>query len=360
MSPASAGGPQARVAGREVGSGCPVYVVAELSANHGRDLDRAVEAVRAAREAGADAIKLQTYTPDTLTIDSDAPPFRIEKGSLWAGRTLYELYREAYMPWEWQPRLRDVAREVGVDLFSTPFDATAVRFLERLDVPAHKIASFELVDHELLREVGSTRKPAILSTGMASFEEIDEALRVLREAGASSVILLHCRSAYPAPPEEMNLATIPYLRDRFGVPVGLSDHTRGIAVPIAAVALGACVVEKHFTLSRALGGPDAAFSIEPAELREMVRGIREAERAIGTVKTGRTPEEARNAVFRRSIFVVSSLRRGETFDRSNLRVIRPGQGLPPRELPMVLGRRAARDIERGTPLTWDLVEGLIP
>lgn len=323
-----------------------------MSANHGHDFERAERIIAAAKQAGADAIKLQTYTPDTLTIDCNNEYFRI-KGTIWEGRALHDLYGEAYTPWEWQPRLKEVADRLGITLFSTPFDVTAVDFLEEMDVPAHKIASFELVDFPLLRKVATTGKPIIMSTGMASLAEIDEAVGILRDEGCQELALLKCISAYPAPPEDFNLMTIPHLAEAFGVVAGLSDHTIGIAVPVAAVALGACVVEKHFTLSRADGGPDSAFSLEPAEFAAMVNAIREAEAALGEVRYAFTDKERDSRVFRRSLFVVKDVRAGEVFTEENVRSIRPGHGLHTRYLEMVLGRRAVCEINRGTPLAWE-------
>lgn len=345
------------IGGRRVGAGHAVYVVAEMSANHGGSYERALRLVDVAKEVGADAIKLQTYTADTLTLDSDAEVFRVGGGTLWDGRTLHDLYREAYTPWEWQPKLKARADEIGIDLFSSPFDATAVEFLERMAVPAHKIASFEIVDLELIRRVARTGKPVILSTGMASHGEIEEAVRVAREAGAGGVALLKCTSAYPAPPAEMNLRAIPALAEAFDVPVGLSDHTLGTAVPVAAVALGACIVEKHLTLSRAEGGPDSAFSLEPGEFRTMVEGIRTAQQALGSAAHVIGEAEARSRTFRRSLFVVRDVRGGEVFTADNVRSIRPSGGLPPREIGNVLGRRASRDVARGTPISADMVAG---
>ena len=345
------------VNGRRIGPGCSAYVVAEVSANHHQDFDQAVELIRAAKEAGADAVKLQTYTPDTLTIRSDREYFRIGGGTLWDGRTLYDLYSEAYMPWEWQPRLKAIANELELDLFSTSFDATAVDFLEEMGVPAHKIASFELVDLPLIRKVAQTGKPIIMSTGMATLAEIDEAVQTAHVAGATQIALLKCNSAYPAPPDEMNLRTIPHLAEAFGVPVGLSDHTLGIAVPVVAVALGACIVEKHFTLSRSIPGPDSAFSLEQAEFKAMVEAVRVAERAVGHVQYGVTEREAKSRVFHRSLFVVKDVKAGELFTEENVRSIRPGHGLPPRYLDEAVGRRASQDIEPGTPLSWALVAG---
>ncbi len=341
---------------RLVGPDAPVYVIAELSANHNQDFEQAVRIVRAARDAGADAGKLQTYTADTITIASDREQFRIGGGTLWDGRTLYDLYREAYTPWEWQPKLKRLANDLGMDLFSTPFDPTAVDFLEQMNVPAHKLASSELVDIALIQKVAGTGKPLIMSTGMASLEEIEEARRTARQAGATQIALLKCTSAYPAAPDEMNLRTIPELASRFEVPVGLSDHTLGIAVPVAAVALGACIIEKHITLSRSLKGPDSAFSLEPQEFKAMVEAIRTTESALGRVTFGAPPAEASSRVFRRSLFVVQDVRRGEPFTSQNVRSIRPAHGLHTRNLPEILGKRAARDISRGTPLSWDLVE----
>jgi len=326
-----------------------------LSANHHQNFEEAVALLRAAKECGADAIKLQTYTPDTLTIDCANEHFRIGSGTIWTGRSLYELYGEAYTPWEWQPKLKQLAEELGLDLFSTPFDATAVEFLEKMGVPAYKIASFEIVDLPLLRKVAATGKPVILSTGMATFAEIEEAVSTLRAAGNRELALLKCTSAYPAPPEEMNLRSMGALHERFGVPVGLSDHTLGIAVPVAAVALGACIVEKHLTLSRNTPGPDSAFSAEPEEFRQMVSAIREAEAALGEVRFGVSEREAASRLFRRSLFVVEDMKAGEEFTSRNVRSIRPGRGLHPRHLDQILGCRARCDIRRGTPLSWALV-----
>jgi pseudaminic acid synthase len=340
---------------RIVGHGNPVYVIAELSANHNQHFEQAARIVEAAKEAGADAIKLQTYTADTITIASDREPFRIGGGTMWDGRNLHDLYAEAYTPWEWQPKLKRVANDLGLNLFSSAFDPTAVDFLEEMGVPAHKIASFELVDLQLVQKMARTKKPLIMSTGMASLEEIGEAVEAAREAGATQIALLKCTSAYPAPPEQMNLRTIPELARRFDVPVGLSDHTLGTAVPIAAVALGACIVEKHLTLSRSTPGPDSAFSLEPQEFKEMVSAIRTAEKALGQVCFWLSPKEEASRVFRRSLFVVRDVKRGERFTSENVRSIRPGHGMHTRHLREVLDKRAACDIERGTPLSWELV-----
>src|SRR5580698_2807603 len=340
---------------RRVGPGNPIYCIAEVSANHNQDFAQAVRIIEAAKEAGADAVKLQTYTADTITIASDRKEFRIGGGTLWDGRNLHDLYGEAYTPWEWQPRLKNVAEDLAMDLFSSAFDATAVDFLEKMGVPAHKVASFELVDIALIQKMARTGKPLIMSTGMASVEEIEEALQTARDAGASQIALLKCTSAYPAPAEEMNLRTIPEMVRRFGVPVGLSDHTMGVAAPVAAIALGACIIEKHLTLSRAIPGPDSGFSLEPHEFKAMVDAVRTAEKALGEVHFGLSEKEESLRVFRRSLFVVQDVKRGETFTAANVRSIRPGHGLHTRHLNGVLGKRAVRDIERGTPLSWDLV-----
>lgn len=329
-----------------------VYVIAELSANHNGSLKRAIESIRAAAETGADAVKLQTYTADTLTIDCDNEYFRISGGTAWDGRTLYDLYKEAYTPWEWHAELQQVALECGLEFFSTPFDDTAVDFLEQLNVPRHKVASFELVDIPLLKKIGSTKRPVIMSTGMASEEEIQEALDALHSSGCPDITLLKCTSAYPARPEDANLNTIPELAKKFGCKVGLSDHTLGIAVPVAAVALGARVIEKHFTLSRADGGADSGFSLEPAEFKDMVDAVRIAERALGKVQYGGSPGDEKSKIFRRSLFVVKDIKAGERFTKENIRSIRPGQGLPPKFYEAILGQAAVCDIERGMPLAW--------
>ncbi|WP_376797505.1 pseudaminic acid synthase [Thermogemmatispora sp.] len=344
-----------KIGNRHVGSGHPVFIIAELSANHNNDFDHAVKLVQIAKEIGADAIKLQTYTPDTLTIKCDADYFRVSEGLLWSGKSLYDLYAEAYMPWEWQPKLKKIADELGIMLFSTAFDSTAIEFLEEMNVPAHKVASFEITDIPLIEEMAKTGKPLIISTGMATLGEIDEAVNAALRAGARDIALLKCNSAYPAPPEEMNLKTLPHLAQAFGLPVGISDHTLGIAVPIASVALGCSIIEKHLTMSRAIPGPDSAFSLEPNEFRAMVEGVRTAERALGCVSYSLGQEEARSRVFRRSLFVVEDVKAGETFTEKNVRSIRPGHGLPPKHMKNVLGRKAATDVSKGTPLSWDLV-----
>ena len=343
------------IGGRRIGPGNPTYCVAEVSANHHQNFEEAVRIVRAAKEAGADAVKLQTYTPDTITLASSRECFRTKSGSAWAGQNLHDLYAEAFTPWDWQPKLKQVANDLGMDLFSSAFDPTAVEFLEEMGVSVHKLASFELVDIQLIRKMAGTGKPLIMSTGMASLEEVEEAVQVARQAGATEIALLKCTSAYPAPPEEMNLRTIPELARRFNVPVGLSDHTLGIAVPVVAAALGACIIEKHLTLSRSVPGPDSAFSLEPQEFKAMVDAVRVAERALGEIHFGSTDKEDSDRSLRRSLFVVQDMKLGETFTPVNVRSIRPGNGLHTRHLSEVLGKSAARDIERGTPLTWDLI-----
>jgi pseudaminic acid synthase len=338
-----------------VGQGRPCFVVAEMSANHGGDFDRAVEIIHAMKAAGADAVKLQTYTADTLTIDSDQAHFRVGEGTLWEGRTLHDLYKEAYTPWEWHGPLQAIASDIGLEFFSTPFDETALVFLESLSTPVYKIASFEIVDLPLIERVASMKRPMIISTGMATFEEILEAVGAARSSGCESLILLKCTSAYPASFDEMDLRTIPDMAQAFGVPVGLSDHSLGVAVPIAAVALGACLIEKHFTLNRDTGGPDDAFSLEPQEFKDMVTAVRNAEAALGTVRYSVSERETASRAFRRSLFAVENIKAGEVMTVDNVKSIRPGNGLPPRRLPSVLGRVAARDIMRGTPMNDDLI-----
>lgn len=329
-------------------------IVAEVSANHNQDIERAEAIIRAAAEAGADAVKLQTYTADTLTIPCDNEYFRI-KGTLWEGRTLYDLYKEAYTPWEWHPRLFGLANELGMGCFSTPFDATAVDFLESLNTPCHKVASFEVVDIPLLKKIASTKKPVIMSTGMATVAEIDEAVNTLRQHGTTDLVLLKCTSAYPALAEEANLRTIPHMSQLFDCPVGLSDHTTGIAVSVTSVALGACLIEKHFTISRADGGPDDSFSMQPEEFKQMVQDVRTAEKALGKVNYTLTEKEKQSVVFRRSLFVVKDMQAGEPFTPENVRCIRPGYGLHSRNLSDVLGKKSASTIYKGTPLTWDMM-----
>ncbi|MDP3278769.1 MAG: pseudaminic acid synthase [Deltaproteobacteria bacterium] len=339
-----------QIGSRKVGPGYPTYIIAELSGNHNQNYDEAVRLVHAAKDTGADAIKLQTYTADTLTIACENEYFRIGGGTLWDGRTLHDLYGEAYTPWEWQPKLKKLANDLGMDLFSTPFDATAVDFLEAMDVNVHKIASFEVVDIPLIERVAKTGKPMIMSTGMSTLSDIEDAVNAARRAGATQIALLKCTSAYPADPETMNLRTIPHLAQAFNCPTGLSDHTMGVSAPIAAVTLGACIIEKHFTISRAVPGPDSAFSLEPSEFKLMVESIRMVEKSLGSVHYGITEKETASRVFRRSLFVVKDTKEGELLTEHNVRSIRPGYGMAPKYYDTVIGMRAARDLVRGTPL----------
>jgi len=331
-----------------------VFIVAEISANHGQDLKKAISLIKKAKEAGADAVKFQAYTPDTLTIDVDNRYVRI-KHPKWGKQTLYQLYKKAYTPWSWFKRLKKVADDLGIIFFATAFDKTAVDLLEELKVPVHKIASFELVDLPLIEYVAKTKKPLIMSTGMATMSEIKEAVNTARDAGAKDIILLKCVSSYPAKPEEMNLKTIPNMKKLFNCPVGLSDHTLEIGVSIAAVSLGAQVIEKHFTLSRNIETPDSFFSIEPPELKGLVDNIRIAEQALGKVHYGLTKEERKSKAFRRSLFVVKNIKKGEIFTEENVRSIRPSNGLKPKYLSRILGKRVKKDIKSETPLSRDLV-----
>ena len=344
------------IAGRKIGAGHAPYVIAELSGNHNGTFERAVAIMKAAKQAGADAVKLQTYTADTITMDSDGPGFNIE-GGLWDGRRLYELYVEAHTPWEWHPRLFELGRELGITVFSSPFDETAIDLLEQCGAPAYKIASFEIVDTGLIRYAAKTGKPLIISTGMASAEEIVDAVAAARDAGDGGLALLHCVSGYPTPPDQANLVKIKALADKFGCPIGLSDHTLGVEVAIASVAMGASLIEKHVTLARADGGPDSAFSLEPSEAAALVNGARTVFAALGTTDGERAPSEKPNMIFRRSLYAVADIAAGEQFTLKNVRSIRPAFGLPPKELPKVLGRHAAYKIVRGTPLAWPMIEG---
>lgn len=343
------------IAGRSVGRSHPTYVIAEMSANHNGSFDKAVELVRAAARAGADAIKLQTYTADTMTLDSKDPIFRIDSGTLWDGTTLYELYARASTPWEWQPKLFALAAELGIHCFSSPFDATAVDFLEQLGAPAYKIASFEIVDLPLIERVSQTGKPVIISTGMATLPEIDEAVQAAHSAGAQQIALLACSSAYPSAPESARLSRVKHLAERFDVVTGFSDHTLGIPVAVAAAALGASIVEKHLCLSRADPGADSAFSLEPDEFKAMVDGIRAAQAAVGDPAYGPSEGERSSLDFRRSLFVVREVKKGERFTPENVRAIRPAGGLHTRHLKEVLESSAALDVPRGTPLAWEHV-----
>jgi len=339
-----------------IGRQHPPVVIAELSGNHNGSLDRALEIVEAMAAAGAQALKLQTYTADTMTIDCDRPGFFIsDTDSLWKGHTLHALYQKAYTPWEWHQPLFERARQLGMVAFSTPFDASAVDFLEKLDVPAYKIASFENADLPLIRRVAATGKPLIISTGMANLTILEDAVTTARDAGCKDLMLLKCTSSYPASPLNSNLATIPHMRELFGCEVGLSDHTLGMGAAVASVALGAVVIEKHITLSRSEGGVDADFSLEPAELRQMVDEMHRAWQAIGGVAYGPLAQERGSLIFRRSLYIVKDMAPGEVLTPDNLRAIRPGYGLPPKHLEMLIGKRVSRAVERGTPMSWDLL-----
>jgi pseudaminic acid synthase len=343
------------IGAREIGGNAPPYLIAEMSGNHNQSIERALEIVDAAAESGADAIKLQTYTAETMTLDLRTEHFVInDPNSLWCGRQLYELYEEAHTPWEWHAQLMERARDRGMHCFSTPFDFTAVDFLETLDVPAYKVASFENTDLPLIEKVAATGKPVIISTGMATVAEIGEAVAAARRGGAQDIVLLKCTSTYPATPENSNLATIPNLAATFGCTVGLSDHTMGWGVAVAAVALGACVIEKHFTLRRADGGVDSAFSMEPHEFRKMREDVDRAWQAIGTVTYGGTSAEEGSRQFRRSLYVAKDLQPGDILDAENLRAVRPGFGLPPKFLDALVGKRVARAVGAGTPADWSL------
>jgi N-acetylneuraminate synthase len=345
-----------RIAHHDIGREHPPFVIAEMSGNHNQSLDRALAIVQAAAKAGAHALKIQTYTADTMTLDLPGGEFSIvDPSSLWVGNTLYKLYEQAHTPWEWHAPIFERARELGMVVFSTPFDETAVDFLETLNVPCYKIASFELTDLPLIRKVAATGKPMIVSTGMANAAEIDETVRVARVAGCDHLILLKCTSTYPATPVNTNLRTIPNLREWSGCEVGLSDHTMGIGAAVAAVALGATVIEKHFTLSRADGGVDSTFSLEPEELQELVVETRRAWQALGHVSYGPTEAEKSSLAYRRSLYVVRDIAAGEMLTRENVRAIRPGSGMPPKYLEHVLGHKASRDVRKGTPMAWDLL-----
>ncbi len=343
------------IAGRTIGPGHPPYLIAEMSGNHNNDLGRALEIVDVAAESGADAIKLQTYTADTMTLNLRKPGFVIEDPkSLWNGRQLYELYEEAHTPWDWHAPIMDRAKARGIHCFSSPFDATAVDFLESLDVPAYKIASFELVDMPLIRKVAATGKPMIMSTGMASVAEIGEAVATARAAGAKDIIILKCTSTYPATPENSNLATIPNMIDTFGCAVGLSDHTMGCGVSIASIALGACLIEKHFTLARADGGVDSAFSMEPHEFRALREEGDRAALSLGAITYGGTSAEEASKQFRRSLYISKDMKAGDMLTPETLRAVRPGYGLPPIFMDKLMGKAVSRNIEAGTPASWDM------
>ncbi len=340
---------------RFIGENHPAYIIAEMSANHAQDFNRAIEIIHAAKESGADCIKIQTYTPDTMTIDSDKEYFQIKEGT-WKGENLYKLYQKAYTPWAWQGKLKEEAEKIGLDFLSTPFDCTAVDFLENLCVNFYKIASFELVDIPLIKYIASKGKPIIMSTGMGTLGEIEEAVQAVRLQGNEQLCLLKCSSAYPAIPDDMNLKTMQNMAETFGVTVGLSDHSLGSIAAITAVAMGAKVIEKHFCISREIENPDSSFSMEPHEFKKMVEDIKEAEKAIGKVSYEVSEREEKSRAFRRSIFVVNDIARGEAFTEENIRIIRPGNGLAPKYFDEIIGRSAGEDIEKGTPLHWRMIK----
>lgn len=339
---------------REIGSGKPVYIIAEMSANHNQDFNQAVKIIEVAKKAGADAVKLQTYTPDTMTINSKSGLFTLSNKSLWAKQNLYALYKKAYTPWEWYPKLKKIADDLHITIFATAFDFSAVDYLEKMKVPVHKIASFELVDIPLIEKMAKTGKPLFISTGMGTFSEIKEAVDTAKKAGAKEISIFKTNSSYPAPVEEMNLRAIQDLMDKFHIPIGLSDHTLGIVVPIVAVSLGASVVEKHLTISRKNHSPDSAFSLEPVEFAEMVKSVRTAERSLGSIKYGTVSEEE-SKLYRRSLFAVNDIEANEVLTDKNIRSIRPGYGLLPKHLKVILGRHAKQLIKKGTPLGWGMI-----
>ena len=333
-----------------------MYIIAEMSGNHNLDYERAVSIIKAAKESGANAIKIQTYTADTITLDCDEPCFQISQGTLWDGKTLHRLYEDAYTPWEWQPELQKVANEIGLDFFSSPFDFSSVDFLEKMNVPAYKIASFEITDIPLIRKVARLGKPVIISTGIATLADIELAVKTCKDEGNNSIVLLKCCSAYPTPYEDINLRTMVNLRDTFDCVVGLSDHTMGDTVAVASVAMGAKVVEKHLTLSRADGGVDSAFSMEPEEFKQMVEHIRIVEKAIGQVTYELTDKQKGEREHARSLFIAKDMKAGETLDSTNMRSVRPANGLHTKYYDELLGKRIKRDVKLGTPLSWDLID----
>ena len=343
------------ISNRQIGDDYPVFIIAELSCNHMQDFNVAVETIKAMKEAGADAVKIQTYTPDTITIQSDRECFRIKQGTLWDGKTLYSLYEEAYTPWNWQPKLKQIAEDLELIFFSSPFDKTAVDFLENMHVPAYKVASFEITDIPLIEHMASKMKPVIISTGIATFLDIEEAVAACHRAGNGQIALLKCTSAYPAPFEEINLMTIPHMQSIFKAVIGISDHTLGTSVPIAAAALGAKIIEKHFILDRSYASPDSAFSLEPKEFKAMVKAVRETEMALGEASYELTSKTKKSREFCRSLFAVRNIEKGAVITEDDVKSIRPGFGLHPKHLKDILGKYARQDISKGTPLSWDLI-----
>lgn len=345
-----------KIGEKEIGENKPTFIIAELSANHMNDFDIAVKTIEAMAEAGADAVKFQTFTPDTITIDCDNEYFQIKQGTVWDGQVLHELYEDAYMPWDWQPKLKKIAEDLGLIVFSSPFDKTSVDFLEDMDVPAYKIASFEITDITLIEYVASKGKPIIISTGIASLEDIELAVKTCLEEDNDKIALLKCTSSYPAPLEEINLNTIPDIKDKFGVVVGLSDHTLGGEVSTAAVALGAKIIEKHFILDRNMGGPDSDFSMEPSEFKQMVDSIRNVEKALGTVSYELSDKVKANREFSRSLFVVEDMKKGDIITEDNVRSIRPGFGLHPKYLNKILGKKVNKDLDKGIPFDLKYID----
>lgn len=344
------------IGNKKIGENNPAFIVAELSSNHKHDFNIAVKTIKAAKKAGADAIKVQTFTPDTITLRSSNKYFQIKHGTVWDNKTLYQLYKETFMPWEWQPKLKKIAEKEDLLFFSSAFDKTAVDFLEKINVPAYKIASLEITDIPLIEYVAATKKPIIISTGIAMLSDIKAAIEACKRMKNNQLALLKCTSAYPTPLNEVNLKVIPDLTKKFNVIVGLSDHTLGTSVPIAAAALGAKIIEKHFILDRNQGGPDASFSIEPNEFKSMTKGIRDAEESLGSISYELTEKMRKSREFMRSLFVVEDIKAGEKFTEENVRSIRPGHGLNPEYLKKIIGKKAIRDIEKGTPLVWELIE----
>jgi pseudaminic acid synthase len=344
------------IANKPVGENNPAFIIAELSANHNQNFELALKSIEAIKECGADAVKLQTYTADTITIDCDNEHFQIKQGTIWDGTTLYKLYQQAFTPWEWQPKLKEYAQSLGLICFSSPFDKSAVDFLETLNVPAYKIASFEIVDIPLIEYTATKGKPIIISTGIATEDEIKEAVEACIKVGNNQIALLKCTSEYPAKIEDANLLSIPYLKEKYKTVVGLSDHTLGTTASITAVALGANIIEKHFILDRAIGGPDSSFSLEPTDFKQMVTAIRDAEKSLGKPSFDLTEKVKRSRNFSRSLFAVKDILKGEVLTEINVRSIRPANGLPPKELPNILGKIAASNISKGTPINWELIE----
>jgi len=344
-----------KIGNHTIGNNSPCFIIAELSANHNQKLEIALDTVRAAKDTGADAIKLQHYTPDTITLDSDKSYFQITQGTIWDGITLYKLYQEAYMPWEWTDKIMNLADKLDLVCFSSPFDFSAVDFLEKYNVPAYKIASVEITDIQLIEYVALKGKPIIISNGVAELEDLQLAIDTCRKAGNNNIAILKCTSGYPAPLDEINLVTIPDIAKRFNVVAGLSDHTLGISVPVASVALGAKIIEKHFILDKSMGGPDSSFSLEPKEFTQMVKSIREVEKALGTVSYELTPESKKSRQHARSLFVALDMKAGEVFTDKNLRSVRPIYGLHPKYYKEILGKKANKDLEKGTPMSFDFI-----